>query len=74
MFAAVDDAQILFDVVNEMRVDFWNPAVIEDEYGAGLQRLTGRPIRTFKDRTAKQVNDLSYAELVIENYQRLVGF
>jgi hypothetical protein len=74
VFSEVDDAGILFDVVNEMRVDFWNPAVIEDEYGAGLQRLTGRPIRTFKDRTAKQVNDLSYAELVIENYQRLVGF
>jgi hypothetical protein len=74
MFTATDDGRILFDILNDARGDFWNPVVIEVEYADTINRLTRRPVRTLKERIAKYINGLGYAEIVIENYQRLVGF
>ncbi|MEO8608161.1 MAG: hypothetical protein ABI690_09785 [Chloroflexota bacterium] len=74
LFSTADDAKILFQILNDMRGDFWNQRVIEDEYADTFTRIARRPAQTFKDRIAKQINHLSYAEIIVENYQRLLGF
>jgi hypothetical protein len=73
-FTSADDARILFDIMNEMRVDFWNSSVIEAEYADTVNRIVRRPSRTFKDRITRHVADMEKAELVIENFERLMGF
>jgi hypothetical protein len=71
--AGLDKASILFRIVNDLRNDFWDMRVTEDEYGDALTRITRRPVRTFKDRITKLTENLDQAEMVIENHQRLYG-
>lgn len=73
-FTSADDARVLFRVINDLRGDFWNPAVIEDEYYDTVNRLVRRPMRTLKDRLAELPDSLTQAEVVMENIQRLSGF
>lgn len=73
-FTSDDDAHILFMILEDLRGDFWNQAVIEDKFADPLNRLVRRPIDTFKDRLGQLVSNLDQAELIIENYQRLLGF
>lgn len=69
-----DNGYILSMLLDNLRGDFWNQAIIEDEFAAPLNRLVRRPTNTFKDRLERLVSNLDQAELIIENYQRLLGF
>jgi hypothetical protein len=74
-FLPPNNAQLLFNVVNNLRGNFWDTTIIADEYGTDLgSRITRKPIRTFKDRVMNLTKRLEQAEVVIENYQRFLGF
>ena len=70
-----DRSALLFEIINELRVDFWNTDIIQDEYGPFvLNQIARRPVRKFADKARELTERLSYVELLIENYERLLGF
>ncbi|MBI5668688.1 MAG: hypothetical protein HZC41_11835 [Chloroflexi bacterium] len=74
VFTTADDAHVLFAIINEVRGDFWNPRVVENEYYDKVNQLLNRPRRTFQDRIGDLTGALTQAEIVVENFQRLMGF
>lgn len=73
--AEVDRTTLLFQIINEMRTDFWNTELIQDEYGPYiLNHIVRRPVKTFADRTIQLAEHLNYAEVAAENFDRLLGF
>lgn len=73
-FTQKDDARVMFAIINDMRGDFWNPRVIENEYYDRVNQLLNRPQRTFQDRISNLTEALTSAEIIMENMQRLLGF
>jgi len=66
----VDAAGFLFSLIDELRHDFWNPAAKEPSEGRLRKVLPGR-------RSGGQIeltDRLEQSEIIIENYQRLIGF
>jgi hypothetical protein len=74
----LQDPRILFELVNRYRPDFWNPGIIEDDYGehvsGRVRRIIQRPEQRFEDRVKTFNRALTSCELLIENYNRLEGF
>ncbi len=68
------EALTLFDVINQLRGDFWNQTIVQEEYDNPIGRLINRPSNTVATQVSKIPQQLSNAEIMIENYQRLLGF
>lgn len=69
-----NDPVTIFEILDEMRSDFWNEDAIKDEYGNVFGQITRRPARKFSDRVKMLTENLTQCELLIENYERLQGF
>ncbi len=73
-FTHDDDAKMLFNIFNDLRSDFWNTSVIQDGYINKFQQMARRSANTVNNRVSKMTDRLSEAEVIIENYERLIGF
>ncbi|MDX2139399.1 MAG: hypothetical protein SF123_15050 [Chloroflexota bacterium] len=76
---AVKPQNALFNVVNEVRKDFWNEAVLVDENENLIGQFIDR-VRRGKDQNARVLQveqipiNLANVEMIIENYQHLIGY
>jgi hypothetical protein len=68
-----NNPQVMFDVIDQLRRDFWDTDLIEDEYHTLLNRVTRRPAQTMEDRVVRLSSNLGQAEIVMENFDRLRG-
>lgn len=73
-FEQVDDGKVVFAIMNDLRKDFWNSDLVQDQYENPLQQIARRPVQTFGNHISKLVERLSEVELVVENCQRVFGF
>lgn len=71
---AVSREAAMFTAVNQVRPDFWVPEVIQDVYGNPLNQIARRPDKTLADKLAELPDAVAEAEMIVENYQRLLGF
>ncbi len=70
-----DALTTMFDIIDTLRVDFWNANITKNKYGRNpIKRVRNQPIRSLEDRLASFPDRLARAEAIIENYQRLRGF
>jgi hypothetical protein len=60
--------------LDDLRADFWNAEIVQDEYGDFLGQITRRPARTLADRLEEMPDRLTQIEIVMENFRRLQGF
>jgi hypothetical protein len=87
------DASLLFQIVDELRVDFWNsdllPLIEEDNsFPAAIARTSGQLVGELAGRfgllesagnkavgrSEQLIDNLTHAVVLIENYERLLGF
>lgn len=71
---AISPEAALFTTVNRVRPDFWEQDIIQDEYANPLQQIARRPEKTLEHKLDELNNAVVEAEMIIENYQRLLGF
>ncbi|MBA3874232.1 MAG: hypothetical protein H0X30_34310 [Anaerolineae bacterium] len=64
----------LLDIIDDLRVDFWNQDLVKDKGVQIVSQITRRPYQKFSDYLDEQVKSLSLFEILIENLQRLEGF
>jgi hypothetical protein len=70
-----DLSQLDLAIINELRVDFWNTELIQDDYrGDMFRQITRRPVKTIEEQITELSNRLTQVEILIENYERLLGF
>lgn len=72
--ADLDTSRVLFQIIDQIRPDFWKTELIQDEYDNVIGQLARRPVRTFDKRMERLTGNLNYAEAAVENYERLKGF
>jgi len=73
-FSFTSDPRILFAILNDLRQDFWNTEILQHEQTDILSQFKRR-LNNKSDLPISKLNErLDHAEVVIENYQRLVGF
>jgi tetratricopeptide (TPR) repeat protein len=75
-----DNPVVIFEILNEMRSQFWDEGVLEDKLFRKISR-TGSSVIARKagavidaEQNSRLANNLFQAELLIENYERLLGF
>jgi hypothetical protein len=73
-FTLPEDGKIVFAIMNDLRKDFWNVDLVQDQYENPLQQFARRPAQTFGGHISKLVDRLSESEVIIENCQRIFGF
>lgn len=78
-----DDAEILLQIIDKLRVDFWNQTALQNSNADLLKQLADSPlVRRIRGQQPAEAEDrmrviserLNKAELIIENTERLRGF
>lgn len=69
-----DDNRIIFEILNQLRADFWNVDLVNDKFDSPLHQLLRKPISTWQEQVQQLKLGLEYAEAMIEDYHRLEGF
>ncbi|MBW7877836.1 MAG: hypothetical protein H3C32_00865 [Anaerolineae bacterium] len=68
----------LLALIDEIRPDLWDLALVDDEYSAGIagavQRVIRRPQHSFENRAGEFSRSLDRCEFLIENFDRLTGY
>ncbi len=80
-FAENSESSVLWDVLNEARVGFWNNQVLQfldDEFDEGFggigQRIARTPKTTRNQKLVQLASNIAHAEMLIESDQRLAGY
>lgn len=74
-YYAHEPGKLLFNLVNDMRGDFWRQDLIAEDFGGDrLRQIRRQPVTNIDSRLSNLRTGLDYAEAIIENYRRLLGF
>ncbi|NJO82615.1 MAG: hypothetical protein HC828_07170 [Blastochloris sp.] len=68
---AVNKHEVLASTVLQYRTDFWNDDVVQDDVRNWILKW---PNERIAQKVGALANDVAHAELLIENYQHLLGF
>jgi hypothetical protein len=71
---SADFGTTVFTTINDLRRDFWNLELIQDDYYDTINKLVRRPLRTVSEKLDRLSLGLENSEIAIENYQHLLGF
>lgn len=75
-----DDPYIMFEIIDEMRSQFWDEDVLQDNIFRKITRTGGSVISRKEgavidaEQNSRLADNLLQAELLIENFERLLGF
>lgn len=61
-------------ILDDLRVDFWNSDVTKTEYSNVFKRVTRQSESNHQNRISELSDRLTQAEILIENFNRLLGF